>query len=181
MKFKSFTLANHGEDLSKIEVMKPIPIPQPPQCVWYQHEIEIMAPGRGCHVITDDVNEVAGHDISTIRIGMCNLFVQHTTASLAISEYDPNLAKDMETGMSKIVPETWSQNGTFSHLSEGMDDMPAHVKSALLGVSLNIPIHNGRLALRKWQCIYLHEHREAGGWGDGNLRSIFITLQGQHM
>jgi secondary thiamine-phosphate synthase enzyme len=150
-----------------------------PQSVWYQHDIDVLTPGRGCHPIMYDILEAAESDISKIHIGMCNLFVQHTTASLTISERDRNLAKDMETAMTRIVPESWSQDGTFTHVNEGIDDMPGHVKSSLMGFSLNIPIKNGQLVLKSWQCIYLHEHRESGGWGEGNSRSVIITLQGQ--
>ncbi len=78
-----------------------------------------------------------------------------------------------------IVPATWNRDGTFHHTMEGDDDMPGHVKSSLMGQSLNIPIRNGRLALGTWQGIYLNEHRDQGGWGGGHARQIIITLQGQ--
>ena len=78
-----------------------------------------------------------------------------------------------------IVPAQWNRDGTFHHTLEGDDDMPGHVKSSIMGVSLNIPIQNGRLALGTWQGIYLNEHRDQGGWGGGHTRRILITLQGQ--
>ena len=81
--------------------------------------------------------------------------------------------------MNKIVPGSWTRDGTFLHTMEGEDDMPGHVKSSMMGVSLNIPIRNGRLALGTWQGIYLNEHRDQGGWGGGHTRNIVITLQGQ--
>ena len=77
------------------------------------------------------------------------------------------------------VPAQWTRDGTFHHTDEGDDDMPGHVKSSLMGPSLNIPIRNGRLALGTWQGIYLNEHRDQGGWGGGHTRRIIITLQGQ--
>jgi secondary thiamine-phosphate synthase enzyme len=175
MQFKSLSVSPNNEDQPKNENMKA----STPQSAWYQHEIDILAPGRGCHPVTYDILEAAGSDISKLRVGLCNLFVQHTTASLTISERDRDLAKDMEKAMTRIVPETWSQDGTFTHVDEGIDDMPGHVKSSLMGVSLNIPIKNGQLLLNAWQGIYLHEHRESGGWGEGNCRSVIITLQGQ--
>ena len=80
---------------------------------------------------------------------------------------------------STTVPATWNRDGTFKHTLEGDDDMPGHVKSSIMGVSLNVPIQNGRLALGTWQGIYLNEHRDQGGWGGGHTRRILITLQGQ--
>ena len=115
-----------------------------------------------------------------MSIGMCNLFIQHTSASLTINENaDPDVRTDMETALNLLVPAQWNRDGTFKHTLEGDDDMPGHVKSSLMGVSLNIPIQNGRLALGTWQGIYLNEHRDHGGWGGGHQRRILITLQGQ--
>mmetsp|Transcript_23515 Transcript_23515/g.65413 ORF Transcript_23515/g.65413 Transcript_23515/m.65413 type:complete len:209 (-) Transcript_23515:76-702(-) len=146
---------------------------------WFQHQISITAPSRGCHLITGEVQKHIGNDLSKIRMGMCNLFVQHTSASLTINENaDPDVRTDMETAMNKIVPAKWNRDGTFRHTMEGDDDMPGHVKSSMMGVSLNIPIRNGRLALGTWQGIYLNEHRDQGGWGGGHTRNIVITLQG---
>ena len=147
--------------------------------LWFQHSITITAPHRGCHLITNDVvNKIQG-DLSQIQMGMCHLFLQHTSASLSINENaDPDVRVDMETAMNRIVPATWTNDGTFRHTDEGEDDMPGHVKSSLLGVSLAIPISQGRLALGTWQGIYLNEHRNQGGWGNGHQRTILITLQG---
>jgi secondary thiamine-phosphate synthase enzyme len=148
--------------------------------LWFQHEITITAPSRGCHLITGEIQKTIGSDLKQIQIGMCNLFVQHTSASLTINENaDPDVRVDMETAMNKIVPAQWNRDGTFRHTMEGDDDMPGHVKSSLMGVSLNIPIKNGKLALGTWQGIYLNEHRDQGGWGGGHSRKIIITLQGQ--
>ncbi|KAG7354430.1 secondary thiamine-phosphate synthase enzyme [Nitzschia inconspicua] len=147
---------------------------------WFQHEISITAPSRGCHLITSDVNKAISSDMSQIKIGMCNLFIQHTSASLTVNENaDPDVRRDLEAALNKIVPASWNHDGTFRHTMEGDDDMPGHVKTSLMGPSLNIPIRNGKLALGTWQGIYLNEHRDQGGWGGGHKRNIIITLQGQ--
>ncbi|KAL3776632.1 hypothetical protein ACHAW5_000889 [Stephanodiscus triporus] len=147
---------------------------------WFQREISITAPSRGCHLITPQVNRAIKDDVAGIRIGMANIFIQHTSASLTINENaDPDVLRDMEVAMNRIVPGSWTTDGTFRHTMEGEDDMPGHVKSSLMGASLNIPIRNGRLALGTWQGIYLNEHRDQGGWGGGHTRNIIITLQGQ--
>ncbi|KAI2493696.1 Uncharacterized protein family UPF0047 [Fragilaria crotonensis] len=147
---------------------------------WFQHEISITAPSRGCHLITSDIHRAIATDLKQIKIGMCNLFIQHTSASLTINENaDPDVRRDMEVALNLLVPATWNRDGTFKHTLEGDDDMPGHVKSSIMGVSLNIPIQNGRLALGTWQGIYLNEHRDQGGWGGGHTRRILITLQGQ--
>mmetsp|Transcript_494 Transcript_494/g.941 ORF Transcript_494/g.941 Transcript_494/m.941 type:complete len:158 (+) Transcript_494:1-474(+) len=151
-----------------------------PTPVWYQHEISITAPSRGCHLITSQIQNAIKDDILGIKIGMANLFIMHTSASLTINENaDPDVRRDMEVALNKIVPAQWTRDGTFLHTMEGEDDMPGHVKSSLMGPSLNVPIRNGRLALGTWQGIYLNEHRDQGGWGGGHQRNIIITLQGQ--
>lgn len=148
--------------------------------LWFQHQITVTAPKRGCHLITGDIQKAAGESIRQCQIGLCNIFVQHTSASLTINENaDPDVRTDMETALNKIVPAQWNRDGTFRHTMEGDDDMPGHVKSSLMGVSLTIPIQQGRLALGTWQGIYLNEHRDQGGWGGGHARSILITIQGQ--
>lgn len=122
---------------------------------WFQHQITITAPSRGCHLITSEINKAISKDISQIKMGMCNLFIQHTSASLTINENaDPDVRRDMEVALNKIVPAEWNRDGTFLHTLEGDDDMPGHVKSSLMGPSLNIPIRDGRLALGTWQGIY---------------------------
>lgn len=148
--------------------------------LWFQHEITVTAPKRGCHLITADIQKAAGESIRQCKIGLCNIFVQHTSASLTINENaDPDVRTDMETALNNIVPAQWNRDGTFRHTMEGDDDMPGHVKSSLMGVSLNVPIRQGRLALGTWQGIYLNEHRDQGGWGGGHARSLIITVQGQ--
>ena len=98
-------------------------------------------------MITD---EILGQlpELSSFQIGTCELFIKHTSASLSINEAcDPDVTVDMESALNEIVPETWSTNGLFRHTMEGTDDMPAHVKASLMGSSLTLPIHEGRLDL----------------------------------
>jgi len=103
---------------------------------------------------------------------MANFFLQHSSASLTINEnYDPDVRRDMEMMLNRLAPE---DNVPYVHTMEGSDDMPAHVKSSLFGVSLNIPISNGKLALGTWQGIWLCEHRNSAGG-----RHMVITLQGE--
>ncbi|KAL7472121.1 hypothetical protein ACHAXS_012451 [Conticribra weissflogii] len=112
-----------------------------PTPVWYQHEISITAPSRGCHLITTQIQNAIKDDIRGIKIGMANLFIMHTSASLTINENaDPDVRRDMEVALNKIVPAQWTRDGTFLHTMEGEDDMPGHVKSSLMGPSLNVPV-----------------------------------------
>ena len=105
-------------------------------------------------------------------MGICQLFIQHTSASLTINENaDPTVRKDFESHFNKLVPENMPY---YLHNDEGSDDMPAHIKAAILGTSLNIPISNGRLALGIWQGIYLCEHRN---YAEG--RNIMVTVWGE--
>ncbi|CAM9239990.1 unnamed protein product [Hapterophycus canaliculatus] len=109
---------------------------------------------------------------------MANIFLKHTSASLTINENaDPDVRTDMESALNQIVPVKW-HNTMFRHTLEGPDDMTGHVKSTIVGASLNIPVSNGCLALGTWQGVYLCEHRDTGGWGGGFARDIVITIQG---
>lgn len=108
---------------------------------YFQHSVTITAPSRGCHLITPQVLKAIQKDLQTIDTGLCNLFCQHTSASLTINENaDPDVRTDMETALNKLVPAEWCRNGVFQHTMEGDDDMPGHVKSSLMGVSLTIPV-----------------------------------------
>jgi secondary thiamine-phosphate synthase enzyme len=100
---------------------------------WFQHEISITAPSRGCHLITSEIQRTISKDITQIKMGMRNIFVQHTSASLTINENaDPNVRRDLEAALNKIVPASWNHDGTFKHTMEGDDDMPV---SADLGIN----------------------------------------------
>jgi len=136
----------------------------------YQQTLELSAKPRGFHLITPEIAR-AIPEISTLQTGICQVFIQHTSASLTLNENaDPTVRKDFETYFNKAVPEN---DPDFLHNDEGPDDMPAHLKAALLGSSVMIPIRNGRFALGTWQGVYLCEHRNHGG-----RRRIVITAWG---
>ncbi|REA63766.1 YjbQ family protein [Dyadobacter luteus] len=136
-----------------------------------QKSIRLRARRRGFHLITEEIlSELS--DVGTFRMGMCQVFIQHTSASLTINENaDPTVRMDFEMYFSKSVPEN---DPEYQHDYEGSDDMPAHLKSSILGSSVMIPVRNGRLALGMWQGIYLCEHRDQGG-----ARNIVVTIWGE--
>ena len=137
---------------------------------WDQSAVELPPRGRGFHLITDTVLE-AIPTVREIRVGLLHLFLQHTSASLTINENaDPDVTVDLESSFAAIAPEDFP----YKHTCEGPDDMPAHVKSSLLGSSLSLPVNGGKILLGSWQGIYLCEHRNAGG-----PRTLILTLQGQ--
>lgn len=126
---------------------------------------------RGFHLITTEVLH-ALPEIKEIKTGICQVFIQHTSASLTLNEnVDYTVREGFEIWFNKNVPEN---DRDFEHESEGADDMPAHIKSSLLGSSVMIPIRNGKLALGTWQGIYLCEHRNHGG-----ERNLVITAWGE--
>ena len=138
---------------------------------FYQHSILLRERKRGFHLITSDILQ-AFPEITTLKTGICQVFIQHTSASLTINENaDPTVRHDFEIFFNKAVPEN---DPDYLHDEEGSDDMPAHLKTALLDTSLMIPIRNGRLALGTWQGIYLCEHRNYGG-----SRAIMLTAWGE--
>jgi secondary thiamine-phosphate synthase enzyme len=137
----------------------------------FQKTIQLREKKRGFHIITSEVVYVMPQ-IVDIKVGMCQVFIQHTSASLTINENaDPSVRQDFEMYFSKTVPEN---DPEYRHDDEGPDDMPAHLKSAMLGSSVSIPIRNGRLALGTWQGIYLCEHRNFGG-----NRNLVVTVWGE--
>ncbi|MBC7400304.1 MAG: YjbQ family protein [Mucilaginibacter sp.] len=137
----------------------------------YQQQIQLSQRSLGFHLITTEVLHSLPQ-ISEIKTGICQVFIQHTSASLTINENaDPTVRKDFETYFSKAVPEN---DPDYLHDDEGPDDMPAHLKAALLGSSVMIPIRNGKFALGIWQGIYLCEHRNYGG-----NRTLMITAWGE--
>lgn len=136
----------------------------------YQQAVRLRARPRGFHIITDEVLQ-ALPELRELKTGICQVFIQHTSASLTINENaDPTVRMDFEMYFNKAVPEN---DPDYRHDDEGSDDMPAHLKAAMLGSSVTIPIRNGRLALGIWQGIYLCEHRNHGG-----SRGIVITAWG---
>ena len=139
--------------------------------MWIQKEIHLRARARGFHLITDELLRELP-ELGNFKIGMMNVFIMHTSASLTLNENaDPTVRQDFESWFNHAVPENapW-----YLHQDEGPDDMPAHLKSSLLGSSLNIPIAHGRLKLGTWQGIYLCEHRDSGG-----SRRVVVTVQGE--
>ena len=138
---------------------------------WHQIEILLEPRGRGFHLITDEVvNQLP--DLKEIKTGLMHILIKHTSASITLNEnYDPNVRSDMEKYFNRTVKENepW-----YEHNSEGADDMPAHIKSTLIGSSLTIPIANGKLNLGTWQGIYLCEHRNHSG-----SRKIVVTIFGE--
>lgn len=137
---------------------------------FYQKQITLKAFSRGFHLITVEVlNSI--NEIKSIEIGMLQVFIKHTSASLTINENaDPTVRIDFETHINKMVPEDMPY---YKHDYEGADDMPAHIKASLMGASVQIPISNGRLNMGVWQGIYLCEHRNhASG------RNLVVTAFG---
>lgn len=139
---------------------------------WRQTTFAVRAPRRGFHLITRDVL-AAAKDLERVEVGFLQLFLQHTSASLTINENaDPDVCRDLEASFDAIAPESFP----YVHTVEGPDDMPAHVKSSLLGCQLLIPVSRGRLALGTWQGICLCEHRDRP-----SQRSIVLTIFGQEI
>ena len=135
----------------------------------YQQSLRLPAARRGFHIITEEIAKIVAS--SGIRTGLANIFLKHTSASLCINENaDPSVREDFESFFSDIV----DGKPYYIHTYEGSDDMPAHIKNAMLGTSLTIPVTNAQLNLGTWQGIYLGEHREFGG-----SREIVITIQGE--
>ena len=138
--------------------------------MWIQKDILLNPRHRGFHLITD---EVLKHlpEVQEIEVGTMQVFIKHTSASLTINEdADPTVRDDFESHFNQMVPENAPY---YQHTFEGPDDMPAHLKSSILGSSVNIPITDGKLNLGTWQGIYLCEHRNRGG-----SRKLVVTIQG---
>ena len=137
----------------------------------YQKELNISSKPRGFHLITHDVVS-SFPELNEIKKGILQVFIKHTSASLTINEdADPTVRTDFETHFNEMVPENQPY---YLHTTEGSDDMPAHLKSSILGSSIQIPITNGSLNLGTWQGIYLCEHRNNGG-----SRTLFLTAWGE--
>lgn len=137
---------------------------------FYQSQTSLRARSRGFHLVTEEILQSIP-EIRNIKNGMLQVFIQHTSASLTINENaDPTVRIDFETWMNKAVPEG---DPDYQHDYEGDDDMPAHIKSSLMGASVLIPVTNGRLNLGTWQGIYLCEHRNYGG-----SRNVIISAWG---
>jgi len=137
---------------------------------WFQHFLQLSPFPRGLHLVTADIVR-ALPELASIRVGLLHVFIEHTSASLTINENaDPDVPADLESAIDALAPDDFG----YRHTVEGPDDMPAHVKAALLGSSVTVPVHDGRLRLGTWQGIYLCEHRNRASG-----RKLVLTLQGQ--
>ena len=138
--------------------------------MWLQKEIQLRAKSRGFHLVTDEIL-AQFPELREVKVGMLHVFIQHTSASLTVNENaDPTVRKDFESYFNRTVKE---DEPYYTHTLEGSDDLPAHIKSSLLGSSVTLPVSDGRLNVGTWQGIYLCEHRDHGG-----SRRLVLTLQG---
>ena len=139
--------------------------------MWIQKEISLNPKQRGFHLIADEMLKYLP-EVQEIEVGTMQVFIKHTSASLTNNEDDdPTVRDDFESHFNQMVPENAPY---YQHTFEGPDDMPAHLKSSILGSSVNIPITDGKLNLGTWQGIYLCEHRNRGG-----SRKLVVTIQGK--
>lgn len=139
--------------------------------IWHQNTIELAPLPRGFHLVTNEILAQAP-ELTNCEVGLLHLFIQHTSASLAVNENaDPDVRGDLERHFNVMVPQNAPH---YEQTMEGPDDMPAHIKSVMIGPSLTLPISHGHLALGTWQGIYVCEHRDNAG-----SRKIVATLQGR--
>ena len=138
--------------------------------MWMQRRLELAARPRGFHLVTREIT-AALPELAGVKIGLLHVHILHTSASLTINENaDPDVPADLESSMNAIAREDFP----YRHTVEGPDDMPAHVKSILIGSSVSVPITDGALALGTWQGIYLCEHRNRA-----SKRTVVLTVQGE--
>ncbi|MGA7801412.1 MAG: secondary thiamine-phosphate synthase enzyme YjbQ [Gammaproteobacteria bacterium] len=136
----------------------------------FQDSFEIVTRGRGTYLLTGEIRRRV--ESASVRTGICQVFVHHTSASLMHCENaDPDVRDDLERFMARLVPDG---DPLYAHTDEGPDDMPAHVRSVLTGSGLTIPVRAGRCDLGTWQGVYLWEHRR-----DGHRRRITVTVYGE--
>ncbi len=135
----------------------------------HQETLRLEARGPGLHDVTEAVRRVVA--VSAVRTGLCNVLVQHTSASLVVQENaDPAVRRDLETFLARIAPES----ADYEHDTEGPDDMPSHIRAALTRTAQTLPVSGGDLALGTWQALYLWEHRRSP-----HARSLVVTVWGQ--
>lgn len=140
---------------------------------WFQKTFSLTPQSRGSYLITDEVTDQLP-EIKNYKVGILHLFIKHTSCALSLNEnWDDDVQEDMSDALERIVP--YDRDGSlYRHSAEGEDDMPAHVKSALIGASVSIPISNGRLATGTWQGIWYLEFRARK-----HSRSVVATIQGE--
>jgi secondary thiamine-phosphate synthase enzyme len=135
----------------------------------HQETLRIESRGPGLHDVTEDVRRVVA--AAGVRTGLCNVCLQHTSASLVVQENaDPAVLRDLQQFLAKLAPES----GGYEHDAEGPDDMPSHIRAALTRTAETLPVSGGTLALGTWQALYLWEHRHAP-----HRRSLVVTVWGQ--
>ena len=136
-----------------------------------QINLTIQSQGRGYYLITNEIQETIKNALSEVDVGLLHVFLQHSSASITINENaDPTVREDFKNFEEKLVPRSFP----YKHNYEGDDDMPAHIKSSILGASVSVPISDGQLNLGTWQGICLCEHRDHGG-----RRTLVVTVQGE--
>jgi len=139
--------------------------------MWFQKEVSLKSRRRGFYLISDEICD-AIPEINKLRVGLVHILLQHTSAALTLNENaDPSVREDFERFFNRLAPEN---EHYYTHTYEGPDDMPAHLKSSLLGCELTLPITDGSLNLGTWQGIYLCEPRDRAG-----SRTILVTIQGE--
>ena len=139
--------------------------------IWIQKEIRLRPVTRGFHIITHDIISRIP-ELAKIEIGICQIFICHTSASITLNENASwDVPIDLEDHFARMVPE---EDALYRHTTEGSDDMPAHLKSSILGSSVTCPITHGKLNLGIWQGVFLCEHRNSGG-----SRKLVVTLFGK--
>lgn len=139
--------------------------------MWLQKEISLSPKSRGFHLVTREVLRQLP-EIEQVSVGLLHVFIKHTSASLTINENaDPTVREDFESFFNQAVPENQPY---YRHNDEGSDDLPAHLKSSILGASVSLPVKNGQLNVGIWQGIYLCEHRNYGG-----ARTLILSLHGE--
>ncbi|KAI0419928.1 hypothetical protein F5X98DRAFT_333181 [Xylaria grammica] len=150
-------------------------VPPPPVTMWFQKQFTLPPRSRGSYLVTSEVLE-ALPEIRQYKVGLLNLFVQHTSCALSLNEnWDEDVRADMSDALDRIAPEAGSRGEElYRHSAEGSDDMPAHIKSALIGASVTIPIKDGKLATGTWQGVWYLEFRALR-----HTRRVMATIQGE--
>ena len=139
--------------------------------MWFQRRVELKAKSRGFHLVTEEIS-LQLPELARLSVGLSHFYLQHTSASLSLNEnFDPAVRSDMETYFNRLALENAPY---FEHVKGGPGDMPAHLKSAILGSELTVPVRDGQLQLGGWQGIYLGEHRNRSA-----ERAVIVTLYGE--
>jgi len=143
--------------------------------MWFQKQFTLPPRSRGSYLVTDSVVKELP-EIQSIKVGLLHLFVQHTSCALSLNEnWDNDVRADMSDALDRIAPEAGPKGeALYRHDAEGSDDMPAHIKSALIGASVSIPIKDGKLATGTWQGIWYLEFRASK-----HARKVVATIQGE--